>query len=82
MGNFFAQTPSKHRANTEQTPSKEQENSKMPTFVIINQILLEIETQKIIEDDNELWPNISLPLDTYISINTGITRGPVYPPPL
>ena len=31
VGNFFAQTPSKHRAN-----------SKMPTFIIINQKLLEI----------------------------------------
>ena len=49
-------------------------------FVIMNRNLLEIEIQKNTEDDKELWPSMPLQFNICISISTGITRGPRYPP--
>ena len=36
---------------------------------------------KITENDNEQCPSMPVQFDTCISISTGLTRGPTYPPP-
>ena len=67
----------KHRANTEQTPSKQQDAD---VYYYKSKTIRDRNT-KLTEDDNELWPSMSLKFVIHIFISTGVIRGTTYPPP-